>query len=566
MNILTKFCVTLLTIGAMLISFSCDKEIPEIPETPNENENENVNEPTTKFDSFEVEMVEQGYNVCYINVTPDSMNTPYLVGLFSWDEVEKLGLDNDNNLFNYHIESLIYAGSWIGLSATDSIDRSAKMGIITNLKLSGLIAGEKYLFMACYYDNRTYNFIGEIFRYEFNAKTPETAERNFTFEIETNSSDVNITVTPDSNVGRYYFDVMPRVLVDGECEELGTTTAEYLKSWWATVTGNDINSDTPASTIYEQYCSQGVDECEFNLLADTEYYVFAFEVSPEAACISEPKFEIFTTGSVSPADLDITLAVSDLTSCGVKITIEASNDYDPYVAGITTKDIWDSFGTSNEELLNGVLNTYTFKDSAYGNGSFEEQKKLTPETSYVFFAFGYKGGVATTKLFFVEFTTLSDSAASISINIKRIGYFNAKDIKALDPTFAYDGLDDNDFAVCPIELSTTGENGGMYFYNWHIRPYDDMNWVTDDNRFGRMLYWKERPEYLWTIVCYDTEAWFGAIAKDTEGYYSKQVLEKVNITRDGVSDPQLFIDWMAAHPDAKPDPSQYIDYNAGLEE
>lgn len=516
--------------------------------------------------SFKVEMLEQGYNHCVISVTPDSVNAKYLVGLFTMEEVEEFDLDNDEYLYDYHLDNIIESGSWMGLSPEASIDSSSREGIISNLKLKSLIAGEKYLFMACYYDTKTFERIGDLFRYEFNAKTPEVVERDFTFDIEINSSSVNITATPDSAVGRYYFDVMPRILVDSESAEMGVSVAEYFQKWWAKVSGNDISAGTPAINIYNNICSAGVDSYAVELLADTEYYVFAFEVNSEAACVSTPKFETFTTGKVEASELTLTFTVSDITSCGAKVTIDASNDTDPYVAGITTKEEWDTLGANDDERLTNLLNKYNFNQPAYGDGVFNEDKGFTPETTYIFYAFGYKGGIPTTKLFYVEFTTLSDSTAGIEVKIKRIGYFNAKDIKALDPTFIYDGLDANGYAVCPIELSTTGENDGLYYYNWHITPDFDLAWVTDDNRFGRMLYWKERPEYLWTIVAYDTEAWFGALAKDVEGYYSDQILEKENITRSGVSDAQLFIDWMAAHPDAEPDPSQYIDYYAGLEE
>lgn len=516
--------------------------------------------------SFKVEMLEQGYNHCVISVTPDSVNAKYLVGLFTMEEVEEFDLDNDEYLYDYHLDNIIESGSWMGLSPEASIDSSSREGIISNLKLKSLIAGEKYLFMACYYDTKTFERIGDLFRYEFNAKTPEVVERDFTFDIEINSSSVNITATPDSAVGRYYFDVMPRILVDSESAEMGVSVAEYFQKWWAKMSGNDISAGTPAINIYNNICSAGVDSYAVDLLADTEYYVFAFEVNSEAACVSTPKFETFTTGKVEASELTLTFTVSDITSCGAKVSIDASNDTDPYVAGITTKEEWDTLGANDDERLTNLLNKYNFNQPAYGDGVFSEDKGFTPETTYIFYAFGYKGGIPTTKLFYVEFTTLSDSTAGIEVKIKRIGYFNAKEIKALDPTFIYDGLDANGYAVCPIELSTTGENDGLYYYNWHITPDFDLAWVTDDNRFGRMLYWKERPEYLWTIVAYDTEAWFGALAKDVEGYYSDQILEKENITRSGVSDAQLFIDWMAAHPDAEPDPSQYIDYYAGLEE
>ena len=137
---------------------------------------------TPVLGSFKVEMLELGYNHCVISVTPDSVNAKYLVGLFTMEEVEEFDLDNDEYLYDYHLDNIIESGSWMGLSPEASIDSSSREGIISNLKLKSLIAGEKYLFMACYYDTKTFERIGDLFRYEFNAKTPEVVERDFTFE------------------------------------------------------------------------------------------------------------------------------------------------------------------------------------------------------------------------------------------------------------------------------------------------------------------------------------------------------------------------------------------------
>jgi hypothetical protein len=115
-------------------------------------------------------------------------------------------------------------------------------------------------------------------------------------------------------------------------------------------------------------------------------------------------------------------------------------------------------------------------------------------------------------------------------------------------------------------LVSNDDDALLYYYNWHIWPDSDLAWVTDDNRKGRMLYWGERPKYFWTILTYEAEAWFGAMALDAEGYYSEQYLHRMDVTRDGVSDAQLFINWMAEHPDAEYDHSQYIECYMGWEE
>ena len=519
-------------------------------------------------DTFTVEMLSLGYHECSIDITPTNEEAKFLMELFFASDIEEFGLTSDDALFSYMMDDFGYTGSWYNQSAEQVAADRAKSGKQHGVRLTGLKPGVECVFVAYYYDVERAERISDVYRYVFTAKSAELAEHNFAFDVTIDGPLATATVTPDAAVGRYYFDVMPCQLVDTAVAAENTTIEKYLELWWGNAVYNDMIGGTTTSIIYEERCSQGADNYTFELLANTPYYIFAFEVNEEAVCASVPKYESFTTQGVEMSDLEFTFTVSDLTKCGVKISIDASNDTDPYVAGLTTKDDWESLGNNDAERLDGILEAYPVGSYAYGDGTFEEQRNLTPDTDYVFYVFGYRGGIPTTKLFYVAFTTLSDTASESSIEVKHIGYFDVKAINELYPDFGYLALDDDDCAVYPVELICSEEDAELYFYTWDITPYSDMDWVTDDNRLGRMLYWKERPDVLWTIVYYDTEAWMGAVAKDSEGNYTDQFLHKFPVTRSGVSDPQIFIDWLDEHPDAEPDPSKYIEelYGGSYEE
>lgn len=511
--------------------------------------------------TFSVEMVEQGYYTCVIDVFPSDSKLGFLMELYTKDDYDKFGLEDDDALFENHMENLAFTGSWTGMTAQEVAKERTKFGVQYEVKLTNLKADSENVFVAYYYDPATGKRLSDVYRYFFHSKRAELHEQSFEFATEVDGPQATVTVTPDGLAdGRYYFDVMPKVVVDEEIESLGVSLERYFELWWNQMVFNDMSGNsTPAYLIYENLCSAGVDSFTFDLLASTEYYVFAFEVDGDAVCVSVPEYDTFTTGVVERSDLVLTLTAENITSRGARVVIEASNDTDPYVAGVTTKDVWDSFGATERARLDGLLKTYEFTSPARGNGSWEENRDLKSETTYVFFAFGYHGGVVTTQLFYVEFTTLPNVASKESISVKHMGYFNVKDINAIDPSFGYLKLDELDYAVYPVEFECTDPSSSYYFYTWPITPYYDMDWVTDDNRLGRMVYWGERPRFLWTVVSYDTEAWICAIAKDPEGYYTEHFVNKVPITRDGVGDAQIFVDWLKNHGAAKADPSQYID-------
>lgn len=510
-------------------------------------------------DSFEAEIAEQNYHYCTLNLTPENLELEYIMDIFLEEDIKAYGLESDDDFYNYLMDYYESMGSWSGMSGADVAAQNARKGVKEGIKLSGLKPGGKAVFVAFYYDTFKARRISDVFRFEFSALAPEIEELGFEYAFEVDGPNVTATVTPDRDDTRYYFDVMPRSLLEEVSAEEGLSKEEYITKWWTDTVYNDMQADTPASLIWEQNCSQGTDYYTFNLLADTEYYIFSFGVNEEAVCNTIPKFEVFKTGEVDPSSLSFTFEVSDLTKCGVKIDILASNDTDPYVAGLVTADEWDECGKTNSERLSNILDYYSFGAPAYGNGVFEEHKKLTPDTKYVFFTFGYKGGVTTTSLYSVAFKTLQDIDSDITVSVKDLGYYDIWDINMFDPTFGYVGMDNDGFAVMPVEIEVSDDDASVYFYNWWISPDSDLAWVTDDNRFGRFLYWGPQPRVMWCLAGYDTESWVGAIAKDKDGYYSKHYLDKRPCTRDGVGDPQVFLEWLNANPDVKAYAGHYID-------
>lgn len=539
--------VAMLLLVAMTLMFGCDNEQPVVE----------PDEIVVDY-SFEAEIVEREYHYCTLDLRPESDEYYFLMDLYLMEDVEANGLHDDDALFNYQMDSYASLGSWSGMSSLEIAADRARKGAQGGIKLSGLMPDTKCLFVAFYYDPVSGARLSDVYRYEFTTKVAPKIELSFENRIDVDGSVAVIGVTPDRMDVRYYYDVMSCGLVDEACQASGMTVEEYIEDWWKHRVSEDLQGGNTTTAICEERCSVGVDSYTFNLMAETDYYLFQFGVNDEAVCNTVPQIEVFRTGEVELSDLRFELSVSNVTKCGVKVTIDASNDTDPYVAGLTTRWEWDSFGRNNAERLPEILQTYSFTSLAYGDGLFEEMTALDADTEYVFFVFGYQGGVATTELYAVEFKTLEDRASDITISVKDLGYYDVAYINAFDPSFGYLTLDDEGYALMPIEFDVSG-SADIYFYVWPITPDYDLDWVTDANRFGRMLYWRERPEVLWTIVPYGCEAWIGAVAKDEDGYYSEQYLEKRTITRSGVSPVKDFLEWYQAHPEVAPDPSQYID-------
>ena len=507
---------------------------------------------------FEASLVEQSYHYCTVKLEPESMELSYVMDIFLMEDIEAMGLVTDDDLYDYIYDYYDYTGSMSGLTGGQVLAMNAKKGVRENLKLSGLKPDSKCLFIAFYFDTNRETRISDIYRFEFNTLAPEIETLGFEYDFKIEGPTATAYVTPDNNSVYYYFDVMPCSLLDEVSTAAGLTREEYLADWWKDAVYNDMLTGTPASSICQNNCSMGAANYTFDLLADTEYYIFAFGVNDQAVCNTVPQLEVFKTGTVDLADLSFEFEVSNLTKCGVKIDIKTSNSTDSYVAGLVTAADWAELGSTDAQRLPNILDSYNFPTPGYGDSTFEEQKLLTPNTEYVFFTFGYLGGVATTMPYSVAFKTLEDIPSDVKVSVKNLGYFDVVDINMYMPDFGYMGLDELGYAIMPVEFDVTDENTDLYFYSWVVTPDFDLDWVTDSNRFGRYLYWGTRPEVMWTIVAYDTEAWVGAMGCDSEGYYTEEYLDKRPIKRSGVGDAIDFVEWLNAHPEAIPDPSQYI--------
>lgn len=498
--------------------------------------------------TFTVELLSCNYFEAFIDVYPANLDTKYLIGIYSMEEVEEYGLHDDDALFQEDMAYKEWIGSWSGLSAMDVAREDARQGAVYDLRLANLSPASEYLFYAFYYDVNTGERLSDVFRFEFSTPSVELGELSFDVDTEITGPVVDVVITPNNYSGAYYFDMLAKSLVDSEAAALGITPEQYIEKWWVDVTESDRLQGAPPALIIQNHCSYDTDTFTFELLADTDYYVFAFAVNDYALCSTVPYMEVVHTGIVESSDMSIRIVVSDITAYGVTFVFRPTSDSESYVAGWVTLEEWNELGASERARLSAILKKYDF-EYIYGEYQYDIDRGLEPDTEYVVYAFGYYGGVVTTSLFSQEFKTLPEKPSEVTVSIKDMGYFDIRAVNELDPTIGNLDMAD-EYAVYPVEFVVSDPDAVVYYYNWEVGPYDDPAWYTDENLLGRMLYWDVRPMYICEPVAYDYENWLGAIAKDELGFYSERFLYKFQCTREGVNpDAQIFVDWYNEHRD-----------------
>lgn len=247
-----------------------------------------------------------------------------------------------------------------------------------------------------------------------------------------------LSVTPDDNAVRYYYDVCTREQYDalsGGVEEIVTSYIEYLKGRYPTLTMEQILGNT---------LSQGADSDQLTgLPAGTEFVFYAIAVDDEGKCYGEAATTTFSTlPGGDPADCTFTVGYENLTSDALTVLVTPSDPSVRYWMGIVAvanfsgdyaltaqvqqevADYAASTGMDMAELVEKV----TFA----GDIALEESG-LTPETPYYIYVYamnpdGSAAGAVTKKRFVTQTELPSDAAVSLSYR-----YFDGDALYKADP-------------------------------------------------------------------------------------------------------------------------------------
>ncbi len=253
---------------------------------------------------------------------------------------------------------------------------------------------------------------------------------SFTIQLSNiTSTSVKMAVTPSNDTDTYFFDVVEtRVL--GHYSTPGAFVTDYISQLKA---------------IYEEYglalgdaLSQGPDSWEYqagDLNPGTEYYAFAFGVTPEGVITSAVAMEPFKTLEAvpsGPSDNELSISVTQVTATGALVSVTPSND-DTYYFDVIEKSAIDEFGAPLDFALDYIVklkNTYeaygyTLADAlSSGPDNMSYDGLLSPNTEYYAFAFGATANCAiTTGVVTVPFTTPEMVKGDKALDNLSYGYF-----------------------------------------------------------------------------------------------------------------------------------------------
>ena len=494
---------------------------------------------------FQLENVQTDYFSYTIDIIPDNKTAPYIVMSADPTYVLSSGFQTGEDYYEDDYLYFGWLGSFYGMSAVDVMNTRAKIGVQRGVTVKGAASGVPYTCYLYYFDDVTGALTSDVALFTITTKTPDYIPATFSVNPVVDGCVVSADVLPENFEGAYYFDMLNGVLVESYIESLDhvNTPADAVKYYWSMAV-NDmmVNGGMSGSAIVDYYNCQGEYEdgtprshYDFELLANHTYYLFAFAMDENGLCCSEPQIVEVTTGSVPMSDNVITPSVSKVTSETAYISFTTTND-DFYIAGWEKASDWATFGNTDAERQQYLLTnrSYEFIVGDYAQNVIG----LEEGVEYVLYAFGSRGGVATTaQIYTCPFTTKSGVGAA-TIDFVDHGYFIAADVAEIPGCEFFAGEYYSGKVILPVEYKVEGEWQAFFQTTWDwTGRYDEYN----DEQYKDNLVWSINEYGSMTLqntyipLDVDRDYTLVALIIDADGVFSNVTKLKVHTSYDGAN-------------------------------
>ncbi len=507
---------------------------------------------------FALENIEVTYFDYTVDVIPEIKTLPYIVMSASPEYIIASGFETGEDYYEDDVAYFAWLGQFYGMSATQIMQERAKVGDQPDITVSNGASGVPYTFYCYYFDYDSGALLSDVAFFTVETDKPQKQEVDFTMEYDiVEGCLVKADVTPVGGyTGDYYFDVLHSYQINDYLENMDFFTDEshVVEYWWANAVQEMMTEISGAEIIANFTCvgdnpdGSPKSHYEFELLANHEYYLFAFAMEENGLCCSTPKLVKFTTGNVTMSENVITPTVEKLTSRTATFKFATTNN-DYYVAGWAKAADWATYGNNDAERQEYLIaNT----DYYLLSGNVETTViDLEMETEYVLYAFGSRGGVATTSQIFTTTFKTKGANGNVSIELVDNGYYDASDFTDIA---GYEYLSNySGYCIFPIEVEFSDDNHGDYFfdtYNWTGRHeseyYNDQQYIDglvwSINQYGSMS-----TTHTYTFLEFGGKYEFVALVFDADGQMSKLFRQWIEPTYEGCGDANDYKDWWDAY-------------------
>lgn len=371
-----------------------------------------------------------------------------------------------------------------------------------------------------------------IYKQGFTTIAVEPSNVELKIDYIVSGTTVSMTITPSDPEQLYVFNAMSAAEATSDEVMLNAAQREidqYIEYYEALF-------GVPQDEAVPRFASKGVTTYTFEgLPPESEFVGYVVAVNRLGSICSNVVSKPFATTVDKPNEDPIKLTLTALSKREVSVMANPTMP-DHYVVGVDMALRWE--GMTDEQILNRLVAGYQWQvKGSTGDHTFTFYN-LMPQTDYCIFAFGYVGGVATTKLCRLDFKT--KDAASVDIFFKMVydKYYDGDEMIDLYGSKYYEARGK---AVFPISIVTEGSDYCKeVFYLFYSGDYSDTEAYPDDMFLGDLIEYGEWMSTNCFYPAYDrphTMIGFGAGSDMEMGPISRQV---VTLTREGASPASEF--------------------------
>lgn len=475
---------------------------------------------------FAYEVVSNEPTSLTINVTPADLSTAYVCRAFTEDHINAFNLYLDEFLADYDMEAFAYEAEYAGQTLLNYLQNITHTGKGFDIKFTGLFPDTNYVVYSYHIDLNTCEICSDIYRQVIRTAKPSTVAFDVDMDLEVSGAVVTQTITPTDKEVYYYTGCWS---VEDFYKYYGFSAVmeeTFVAKWNESVT-TAVNIGYYAYQHVDNNCFKGdkviVHE---NLKANTDYVFFIFSVDRETGfASSDILIKEVSTQEAHASDMTIDIEVKNIFQTTADVFWTASDPEGKFARSVFPKAEFDAFGANDEEKFAFIAANYSFYEAI---GSTDMNlTKLTPNTTYVAFAYGLDGETPNTRIFKTEFTTLSDTPGMSNIKVEWDTHYNMAELAAADAEHWGDYAAYENYALAEMAISGVSASDEVYLMVTTM-PIDYYNnnseWLRDVAKEQHKLNLYSNYNF---VAEYEKEYTVVAVAKDKNGNYGTLFLEEM---------------------------------------
>ena len=437
-----------------------DGKEPENPDDPKDPEQPDPDAP------FVIDVIEKTELSFMYNVYPKDKEMEYIYLTDTAKNLAKNNVTTDQDIPAFDLELFKREAELYGTTVEEHVRKYyITTGEVRMVEVMGIPPGDEFVVYAYgveFVDGLPIPTT-EVIAAHDTTLTVEMVEHEMEIDIALDGCTAEVTTKPANFKGNYFTFVEQTALYFPD----SVPTEEQLKEVAIDIYYRSLalylQFGFPVDAAIQELTIRGTYTSTQSLMAETDYFAAIVPIDSNTGLIyAYPTVETFKTSAVEPSDNNIAISVSDIKPREATVTVTPSND-DPYIVACFESAPFE--GMSGDEIIAYYLENLPAQ--SLGGGFSYTFTGLTPNTDHFIAAFGYEGGVVTTKLFRADFKTDYEAVADIKIECNILGGFDLAEVAALNSS--YQSLIDSGYvALCAYEFITTPQAAGIQ-YGLYVR-------------------------------------------------------------------------------------------------